>query len=136
MNQADKEAVIVLAGGCICCNRCQAKAKRSGQQCKKPALRGRRVCQIHGGRSTGPQTQEGKARSAAANFRTGEYTKYEIEKADRNRALRRVLEDATYLLGMVPADTPRTRGRTPRMYVPVQTYGDILLAIISLKQET
>jgi len=31
--------------------RCKAKSKRSGEQCKKHAVRGREVCHIHGGKS-------------------------------------------------------------------------------------
>src|SRR5215216_7597664 len=30
---------------------CKAKSKRSGEQCKKDAVRGREVCHIHGGKS-------------------------------------------------------------------------------------
>lgn len=133
MNHADNEAVIVLAGDRISCNRCQAKAKRSGQQCKKPALRGRRVCQVHGGRSTGPRTQDGKARSAAANFRTGEFSRAEIEKTDRHRALVTILEEATHLLKMTHPDTPRTRGRKPRLYLPLTCPEDVLQAILELR---
>ncbi len=47
-------------------NRCRAKSKRTGQQCKSPAVPGKRVCRIHGGLSTGPKTPEGRARCAAA----------------------------------------------------------------------
>jgi hypothetical protein len=33
--------------------RCSAKSKRSGLQCQAPAMRGKRVCHIHGGKSPG-----------------------------------------------------------------------------------
>jgi hypothetical protein len=33
--------------------RCAAKSKRSGLQCQAPAMRGKRVCRIHGGKSPG-----------------------------------------------------------------------------------
>ena len=33
--------------------RCAAKSKRSGLQCQAPAMRGKRVCHIHGGKSPG-----------------------------------------------------------------------------------
>ena len=125
------------AGGRIICRRCTAKSKRSGEQCKKPALKTSRTqkCQLHGGRSRGPVTAEGKARSALANYRTGEYTRAEIDQADRSRALLRVLEDATQLLGMVPIDTPRTRGRPPRLYQHVRTPEDVLSAILELQED-
>ena len=33
--------------------RCAAKSKRSGEQCKAPAIKGKRVCRMHGGKSPG-----------------------------------------------------------------------------------
>ena len=67
MSEIHKEPFIVLAGGRIRCRRCQALSRRSKEQCKKPAIRGKRVCGFHGGKSTGPRTQEGKARVAQAH---------------------------------------------------------------------
>jgi len=127
---------MTIAGGQIKCARCTARSKRTGEQCKKPALKTSHTqkCRIHGGASRGPKTAEGKARSAAANYKTGEYTKAEIDKTDRSRALLRVLEDATHLLGMVPAETPRTRGRPPRLYQPVHSSEDVLSAILDLQE--
>jgi hypothetical protein len=37
-------AMLVTAGGKVVCARCAAKSKRSGEQCKKPAMRGKAVC--------------------------------------------------------------------------------------------
>ena len=130
-----KEDYLTSAGGRIVCRRCTARSKRTGQQCGKPALRTSRAqkCQLHGGRSSGPLSEEGKARSAAANFRTGEYTKAEIDKNDRSRALLRVVEDAAHVLGLVPQDTPKTRGRKPKMYTPVVSPDDVLSAILELR---
>lgn len=34
---------------------CKAKSKRSGERCKKHALKGKNVCKIHGGKSIGSQ---------------------------------------------------------------------------------
>ena len=129
-------SILLLAGGRITCLRCTAKSKRSGEQCKKPALKTSRTqkCQLHGGRSRGPVTAEGKARSALANYRTGEYTQATIDHLDRSRALLRLLEDATHLLGMVPTDSPRTRGRPPKLYQPVQSPEDVLSAILELQE--
>ncbi len=128
------EAYLTSAGGRIVCRRCTARSKRTGQQCGKPALRISRTqkCRNHGGLSTGARTTAGKVRSAAANHKTDEYTKVEIDKADRSRALFRTLEDAAHVLGLVPQDTPRTRGRKPKLYLPVASPEDILPAIVEL----
>jgi len=127
--------MMTIAGGRIECARCTARSKRTGEQCKKPALKASRTkkCGLHGGLSRGPVTAKGKARSAAANFKNGKYTQAEIDKADRSRALLRVLEDATHVLGLVPEDTPRTRGRKPKLYLPVTCPEDVLPAILELR---
>ena len=46
--------------------RCQAKSKRSKEQCKKAAVRGKDKCRMRGGASTGPVTAEGRKRCAEA----------------------------------------------------------------------
>ena len=65
-NSIPIEQYISLAGGRIHAFRCQALSKRSKLQCKKAALKGKRVCMFHGGKSTGPVTLEGKRRCAEA----------------------------------------------------------------------
>ena len=50
--------------------RCGAKTRR-GSACLKPALKNKTRCQLHGGKSTGPRTPEGKARVIAANTKHG-----------------------------------------------------------------
>ena len=117
-------STLVTGGGKITCKRCTAKSKRSGEQCKKPALRGKAVCEFHGGRSTGPKTEVGKARQRAAVLKTGNYTKEAME--DRARSVRVLagLEDALYVLRMTTM--PRTRGRKPLGYTPMKTVEDVV----------
>jgi hypothetical protein len=64
--------------------RCGAKtrAPRSGP-CRAPAMKNGR-CRLHGGKSTGPRTEEGLARMRAANTTHGFYT------AENKAARRRV----------------------------------------------
>jgi hypothetical protein len=121
---------IVTAGGKITCKRCTAKSKRSGEQCKKPALRTSRTqkCQFHGGRSTGPKTEEGKARQRAAVLKNGNYTKEAMEDRARSVRVLAVLEDAMYLLGMT--DAPRTPGPKPKGYEPLVTFDDVKRFVI------
>ena len=119
-------STLVTGGGKITCKRCTAKSKRSGEQCKKPALKTSRTqkCEFHGGRSTGPKTAEGKARQRAAVLKTGDYTKEAMEDKARSVRVLAGLEDAMYVLNM--ATMPRTRGRKPLGYVPLQTINDVV----------
>jgi hypothetical protein len=118
-------ATLTTAGGLITCRRCTAHSSRTGEQCRRPALRASRSakCQFHGGRSTGPKTAEGKARIAIAHTQHGRETK-EARSARSAASLRlRQLEDAGRLLGMI--EGPRTRGRKPIGYEPIQSADDV-----------
>ena len=53
MGSCVKEPFILTLGGRIRCPRCQAKSKRTKQQCRSPAIRGKRVCKVHGARQPG-----------------------------------------------------------------------------------
>ena len=59
--------------------RCLAKTRR-GTPCQNPAIGGRTRCKLHGGRSTGPRTAEGKARVAAAHKKHGRRFRAHVEK--------------------------------------------------------
>jgi hypothetical protein len=85
MGSSEKEAYILTLGGRIRCPRCQAKSKRTKQQCRSPAIRGKRVCRIHGGRSTGPRTQQGRNLCGAAKTLHGRETR--AIRAKRQQAL-------------------------------------------------
>ena len=62
-------------GGRVTCTQCNAKSKRTKQQCRNPAIKGKTKCRHHGGLSTGSQTPEGKARQIAANTKHGNETR-------------------------------------------------------------
>ena len=68
--------------------RCAART-RSGRPCKAPAIRGKRRCRMHGGKSTGPRTPEGLERSRRARWKHGRYSE-EARKA-RAAAIQRSL---------------------------------------------
>ena len=62
-------------GGRVKCTQCDAKSKRTKQQCRNPAIKGKTKCKHHGGYSTGSRTAEGKARQIAANTKHGRETR-------------------------------------------------------------
>ena len=117
-------STLVTGVGKITCKRCSAKSKRSGEQCKKPALRGKAVCDFHGGSSTGAKTEAGKARQRAAVIKSGNYTKEAMEDKVRSVRVLAGLEDAMYVLNMTTI--PRSRARKPLGYVPLKTVEDVV----------
>jgi len=119
------EKFLSTAGGRITCLRCTAKSVRSGNQCLKPALKSSRTqkCGHHGGKNKGPVTEAGKARSAAAHVKTGEFTKQAIRERSQKLAEMMQLEDAMHVLKMTTAT--RTRGRKPTGYVPLNTIKEV-----------
>jgi hypothetical protein len=53
-------------------NKCGART-RQGHPCRQSSMKNGR-CRMHGGKSTGPRTIEGRERCRLARLRTGEYT--------------------------------------------------------------
>ena len=111
------------AGGRIRCKRCQAKA-RSGRQCAKPAIRGKRVCRNHGGASTGPQTEAGRLRIAQAKTQHGNETRQ--ARAERSAMSAKILAVEEILYVINAATGPRTSGRKPATYTPITTVEDAI----------
>lgn len=121
------EKLLLTAGGKIQCPRCQATSKRTKLQCGRPALKGKSVCNFHGGKSTGPKTEEGKERSRQAHIKSGEYT--QESRLRHNRALLNLayIEDMMHILGMTNAD--RTRGPKPAGYIRLTSLTDLVVAV-------
>ena len=53
---------------------------RSNSLCAKHPIKGKRRCRLHGGLSTGPKTEEGKARIAAARLKHGRYVNWRARR--------------------------------------------------------
>jgi len=60
--------------------RCEAQTRR-GTLCQRPGNKVNGRCRLHGGRSTGPSTEEGIARLVASKTTHGHTTKAERAKA-------------------------------------------------------
>ena len=104
---------MVTAGGNILCRRCQARSSRTKQQCGRAALKGKWVCQFHGGRSTGPKTEAGKARLRTLNLKDGQFTRAMTLASSGLRLRLRYLEDIAIHVGMFKQ---RTSGPKPSGY--------------------
>jgi hypothetical protein len=66
--------------------RCGALSRRQ-TACQCPAIRNRRRCRLHGGKSTGPKTAAGLKRSRGARLKHGEYSAAAVAERARIRAL-------------------------------------------------
>jgi hypothetical protein len=85
----DREKYMTLASGRIRCVRCQATSKRTKRQCGAPAVRNKRVCRFHGGKSTGPKTKEGRKRCGIAKtVHGGETRAIRAKRAQKMAELR------------------------------------------------
>jgi hypothetical protein len=98
-------------GGRVECNQCQARSSRTKLQCRAPAIKGKRVCKWHGGRSTGPKTKAGRQRCAQAKTIHGRETREVRTERSLASARLAVLEQAGHELGFMGGT--RTRGIKP-----------------------
>ena len=102
------EQTLITLGGRVSCQRCQAKSKRTKLQCAAPALKGKRVCKTHGGRSTGPKTEAGRKRCAEAKTVHGHVTRSARRARSKKIAKLQMLEKMGRTLGFIVG--PKTRG--------------------------
>ena len=65
--------------------RCRARCRRSKLPCRAPAMRGKPVCRLHGGKGGGPKGERNGA------YRTGRYTAEAKVERKAARALIREL---------------------------------------------
>ncbi len=105
------EQTLKTLGGRVTCQRCQAKSKRTKLQCAAPALKGKRVCKTHGGRSTGPKTEAGRQRCAEAKTTHSRETREARIERSLASARLAVLEAVGFSIDLMSGG--RTRGRRP-----------------------
>jgi hypothetical protein len=113
-----KQPTLVTAGGKITCQRCQAMSKRTGKQCGAPADRQSKTgkCKWHGGRSTGPKTEQGRAKCAESKTVHGKDTRKRRKQNAVSMVkllLLRDLGNRLNLFGPLPNGFP---GRRPNSY--------------------
>ena len=93
MSNTSKNLTLLTAGGRIKCQRCLARSKRTKKQCGAPAIKGKGVCRVHGGKSTGPKTLDGLSRCAEVKTIHGRETRaIRSERSQRSAQLHWLLE--------------------------------------------
>ena len=80
--------------------RCRAKT-RKGTPCQNPVVSGKQRCRMHGGKSTGPRTAEGKARVIAAHTKHGRRSKAHVTRVKEINAELRRLTHELKLAGLI-----------------------------------
>ena len=105
---------LLTAGGRIRCLQCTAKSKRTGAQCRAVAVKDSPTskCRVHGGKSTGPITQAGRDRVAAANTVHGRETRQ--IRVERQVTMKRLAEYETLAREMLLIHGPKQPGRRPK----------------------
>ena len=124
------EQTLKTLGGRVTCQRCQAKSKRTKLQCAAPALKGKRVCKTHGGRSTGPKTEAGRQRCAEAKTIHGRETREARNERSFGLARIAVLREVGFALGFMSGT--RTRGRRPARMA--KAYPELQIQIKTLRK--
>ena len=111
MPTTNLEQTLITLGGRVSCQRCQAKSKRTKLQCSAPAIKGKRVCKTHGGRSTGPKTEAGRQRCDKPKTIHGRGTREPRRERSLASARLAVLEAVGFSIGLMSGT--RTRGVKP-----------------------
>ncbi len=95
---AHAEGILNLADGKIVCRRCTGTSRRTRLQCAAPAERHSNKCRFHGSRGSGPATDEGRKRCAAAKDRGMGESRQARKKQQQQLRLIRVLKEVWCLL--------------------------------------
>ena len=66
---------------------CTAKSKQSGIRCRNFTVKGKAVCWIHGGKSTGPITAKGRDKIRKLKIKHGLYSQDAIDEQKQFRKL-------------------------------------------------
>lgn len=113
-----KHPTLITAGGKITCRRCQAVSKRTGKQCGAAADRHSKTskCKWHGGRSTGPRTEQGRQRCAKAKTVHGKDSREKRKQNAASATKLLLLRDLGNRLGLFGTEPTGWPGRKPRCY--------------------
>ena len=111
------EQYLLTLGGRVTCKRCQARSKRTRNQCCAPAMVDKNVCRFHGGKSTGPKSEVGLQRCAQSRWVHGnETTSMRMERSIASAELA-LLESMGFEFGIMSG--LKSRGPKPHRMAQV-----------------
>ena len=127
-----KQPKLITAGGRIICRRCQAMSKRTGKQCGAPADRHSKTdkCKWHGGRSTGPKTDQGRQRCAESKIIHGKDTRAKRTQNAATATKLLLLRDLGLRVGLFGPEPTGWAGRRPRGYPLTETMSTEELVVL------
>lgn len=108
---------------------CQVKCKRTGIRCKNPAAFGCKSCRMHGAHKS-RNTLQG---AYHPQYRHGKRTKESIKEQQKTLLRLHTLEEIGYHIKMFPEGSPRTRGRKPTGWEPLDLNDPNQLVLAILK---
>ena len=111
------EQYLQTLGGRVTCKRCQARSKRTGNQCRAPSVALKNVCRFHGGKSTGPKTPEGRQRCGQSCWVHGNETSSVRMERSLASARLALLESVGFEFGIMSG--PKSRGPKPHRMAQV-----------------
>ena len=106
--------------------RCEARTRR-GTPCQRPGNKISGRCKLHGGRSTGPRTEEGVARLAASQTTHGSTTKAERAKAKQRAEIK-------HTLGFMPINQVKASKKSFEQFLQILELGHIDIACAVLEE--
>ena len=110
---------------------CKAISKNLKRRCLNPAAFGCATCRYHGAwRKDSRNTPQG---ANHPQYRHGERTKESIEEHQKTLLRLHTLEEIGYHIKMFPEGSPRTRGRKPTGWEPLDLNDPNQLALAILK---
>jgi hypothetical protein len=111
------EQYLQTLGGRVTCKRCQARSKRTGNQCRAPSVALKNVCRFHGGKSTGPKTQAGIAKCGQTRLIHGRETSSMRKERSIASARLALLESVGFEFGIMVG--LKSRGPKPHKMAQV-----------------
>ena len=128
---------MLTAGGRIICKQCQATSKRTRLQCKAPAIKDKNVCRTHGGLSTGPKTEQGRAKCAEAKTVHGNSTREKRKQNAVSATRLLLLRDLGLRIGLFGSKPTGWVGRPPTLYCAANklSVGELIQQIELLDNE-